>query len=169
MRIDYMSFVCWNKQLIIRLLILKLIYNYGGINFPSYFVALKPITLLVKTEDYYSYSNTIFGGKKKSKLLKDYIIEYELSISGFFQSYHTDYTVSTGTLIGLYSDSYKPMTLETLFSKQVTHLHDDSIGILIPHHQLYKRTFYNWFIYLSFDEIIEVQNCLVYYLTLGIS
>lgn len=57
--------------------------------------------------------------------------------------------------LGVKDINNKPVGLEELLSNNYLQLHDNAFGTYIPANELLKRTAYNWFVYLTPQEVLE--------------
>ena len=124
----------------------------------------------------YYPSNTIMIANKNCQQLKEYIeyLEHLISKDNTHESiflksvsYYLNNKISEKNIelisaeyIGTRDNNKNKITLDRLFEDNDIPLHDNCIGIYVDNNSLLKRKKYNWFCYLSLDELVEVNNYL---------
>lgn len=184
------------------ILMMQLLYKYGGVHLPLSFIALRNIddlyTMCLKNHECFigtsinkhiPYNNedfmidtSIMGCVKESKVMKDIIETYSHMTSKDFTHEH----ILEGTLnkyieervrnddmyllqpeyLGLVDNENNPITTERLMEpKQNDYsLNHMSYGIVVPHKDIMNRTKYQWYGMLSFEDVLDVDNMISYYL-----
>lgn len=69
-----------------------------------------------------------------------------------------------GQKIGIKTAKRKTILLEELFEERKLDLSEDCLGIYIPEDELKNRRKYNWFLYLSKDDIMKTNVAIVKYI-----
>ena len=69
-----------------------------------------------------------------------------------------------GEIIGIKNASKQKILLEELMEEKELDLHSKCCGIYIPHDEILKRIKYQWFAYLTSDEILKSTSILSKYL-----
>jgi len=84
------------------------------------------------------------------------------SIGYYFNSKINDNKIKLipAEYIGIRDNKKNKITLDRLFDSDEIELHSNCFGIYINSAELLKRKKYNWFCYLTIDEIINVNNFL---------
>ena len=72
-----------------------------------------------------------------------------------------------GEIIGVKTASKQKILLEDLMEEKELELHSKCCGIYIPQNEILKRTKYQWFAYLSSEEILKTTSILSKYLQLS--
>ena len=169
--------------------LLQVLYNYGGVMVPPTIFLKKSIKTVDNPNIWYvveimntsSVSNlntitsTIFSGSSKNNLdLKKYIDQYSKDIANDFgeQSLHfnTNYITKNdiyyldGKFIGIKDKYDKYIRLDDLMENKNIILDENTIGVYIPHHELIKRKKYNWFCYLTYEEVLKCKIFISYYM-----
>lgn len=169
--------------------LLQILYEYGGVMVPPSLYLKKSIKTVDNPNIWYvaeiinksSVSNlntitsTIFAGSSKNnKELKQYIDQYSNDIANDFgeQSLHfnTNYITKNniyyldGKFIGVKDKFNNYINLEDLMESKNILLHEDAIGLYIPHTELIKRKKYNWYCYLNYEQVLKCNVFISYYM-----
>jgi hypothetical protein len=163
--------------------LLKLLYTYGGILMPNSMYMRKSIYSIDKDNTFYVcevvnqgesvslgdfvYSTKITGSNKNNPILGNYINKYSDHCLKDLTHEHKyfsdqclkkmDIPILSGKFIGTRDKYNKPIRLEDLMENKTIKLDSKHVGIYIPHEELMRRTKYNWFIYLTSEEVLETN------------
>ena len=172
------------KNKLIYLGILKLIYLYGGYLVPKSFLCFKDLNNLLtdKTISFYDNQNKAdsnwIGAPKNSEVIYKFINYMEGVITAdytqtsiiedlrgkWIQKNKNKIQIYSNKLIGRTVNSGKPLFIEEILSTTANFkLDPESYGIYLNDEEILKRRYYNWFCYLSPNEILESQLYLVNY------
>jgi hypothetical protein len=167
---------------------LKVLYNYGGVILPPSLFLKKSIKSIDDPNKWYvseinntfniSYMPTyptqlLMGSNKKNDKLIEYIQYYSEKIKNDFgeESLHfSNYLKKNkvdcldGRIIGTKDKKGRAIMLEDLMENKKIHLHQDHVGVYIPHNELIKRNKYNWFCSLSAKEVLECNVFISHYM-----
>ena len=69
-----------------------------------------------------------------------------------------------GVLIGTRDKNNHPIRLEDLMESHTIDLHRSHVGVYIPHDELIRRTKYNWYTYLTSEQVLEANVFLSKYM-----
>ena len=123
-------------------------------------------------------SMKMMGAKKGCPEIKQMLAENKVDPTGHFtvepkfvgkiqQWLHTcrgRITIVNGKQIGVKSTKGKQILLEHLMSENFLDLDKDAYGIYIPADEILARPKYQWFAYLSSDEVLKTNPIIVKYL-----
>lgn len=125
-------------------------------------------------------SYEIFGSNKENKELNNFIdyienlVNKEYTNENFFigniNNYllnklrKNDIAIITAEYLGLKTNKNKEITIEDLFGNALIEFNDNAYGMLINNCNILKRHAYNWFCYLSINEILDSNFILAKYL-----
>ena len=128
-----------------------------------------------------------FGANKETENVRDFIQFMERSISSDYTSEsHFNGTFNTwcmhkinngnmylvdGTMVGVKTVENEAITVESLLSdnNEYIHFYPKLYGIWIPSRDLLNRTYYEWFVRLSTDQILESKFILAKYFLLAMA
>lgn len=175
-----------------ELCLLQILYEYGGVIVPPSLYLKKSIQTIDNPNIWYvaeiinkssvshlsTITSTVFSGSSiHNKDLKTYIDQYTSDITNDFgeQSLHfnTNYITKNhiyyldGRFIGIKDKYGEYINLEDLMENKKILLDNDAIGLYIPHNELIKRKKFNWFCYLTFEEILKCNVFISYYMISG--
>jgi len=172
-----------------ELCLLQVLYKYGGVIVPPSLFLKESIKKIDDESKWYvveipntthvSYLNSICsttftGSSEKNSQLNKYIEYYTKEITNDFGEQSIHFNVNymkqnsipylDGKLIGVKDKYNNVITLEELMEHNKILLDDNNIGLYIPHEQLLKRTKYNWFCALNFEELLKCKSFISYYM-----
>lgn len=74
-----------------------------------------------------------------------------------------------GQKIGVKTTKRKPILIEELFEERPLDLDDSHVGIYIPEDELLRRHKFNWFVYLSKEDVFKANSIIVKYMKKSLS
>ena len=128
-------------------------------------------------------SNKFIGCKKNSPIMKEYFQYLEqLNSSDFTSEVDFDGTTSkwlyekslqggihkvSGSLIGVKDKEGKAIILDNLMGENYLNLSEKCLGIYIPSEQILRRTKYEWFARMSFQQILTCNSIICKHILLS--
>ena len=170
--------------------LLKVVHTYGGILMPCSFFMRKSIYTIDKENTFYVgeftnqgehvsmndfiYSTKLMGSNAKNPILGDFINKFSdhclkdltnecLHFSDQLLK-KMDIPLLNGKIIGTKTKDNKRILLEDLMESKMVELDPSHIGLYIPHEELMRRTKYNWYVYLSSEQVLETNVFLSKYM-----
>ena len=163
--------------------ILKILYTYGGVVIPYSMILRKSIVSIDKDNTFYVsemsnqgenssfgeyvYSTKMMGSNINNPILGEYINKYSdiclkdlTNECKYFSEQllkKMDIPMLNGKIIGTKTKNDKPILLEDLMDTKPIQLDPSHVGIYIPHEELMKRTKYNWYAYLTSEQVLETN------------
>lgn len=163
--------------------LLQILYDYGGVMMPPSMYLRNTIYNIDKTNTFYVseipnqgghsttqnmvYSTKLTGSNKQNPILGEYIRSYSdmclkdlTNESNYFSDQllkKMNIPLLNGLLIGTRDKNNHPIRLEDLMESHAIELHPSHIGIYIPHDELMRRTKYNWYAYLTSEQVLETN------------
>jgi len=138
---------------------------------------------LIKYEDCFIPSPYFMACQKDDSVLKDWIKEYETQFKEHSQQVVSSVStlithpqmaqklaqesrvqVLDGQYLGIKEPTGKPIGLEELLTDNYLNLHPDAYGIYIPADEVLKRTNWQWFAYMSQEEILDSNMIIAKYI-----
>ena len=169
--------------------LMKILYEHGGVLVPPSLFLHKSIQKIDNDDVWYvidSYnhhsdnlksmlpSTVVSGSNKENKSLKKYITYLEEIVLKDFGETSLHYSanyflknnipVLDGALIGIRDVKNKPIGLDQLMSSRELVLRSDAIGLYMPHDELLRRKAYQWYCYLSEQEVLDAHVAFSYYI-----
>ena len=172
---------------------MQLLYTYGGIIVPPSFLCLKNLYPLYQSQSIpfvmenvnyngncqFSPDPYFIGANKGCGVIKSYVDYLARMISD-------DYTAESlflndmskwcalrcksgvmklidASMMGVKNRMGDAVVTEMFFEQQPLHLSGNTLGILIPHDQILKRTMLNWFCYIDRNELLNLDTNLGMY------
>ena len=175
-----------------KLMFCKILYEYGGVIMPFSFFCKKSIKEVDNTELWWvsevknqginvSQKNGIksielMGSSKKNENLNEFIEKYKETLKKDFGMEHSTFITDNlqyisyldGKIIGTKGENNKFLGLEDLMSNNKINMVQDNVGIYVPHKELLRRRHYNWFCYLSTDDLLISKTFLSEYMSSNI-
>lgn len=168
------SFICF-KDLIEM-------YEKGTLGNKMFMCQFNNDNITSTTYNYYP-SLKFCGAKKETQVVEELVDFIQRTIS-------TDYTaqsvfqgdfdrwcsskaregkinVISGMEIGIKTRDDRPINIDTLMSQNVVNLHPQAFGIYIPAQEILNRRNYEWFAYLSEEEVLKIDSVIGRYLLLS--
>jgi len=166
-----------------KLALANVLYNYGGLLVPNSFICCQ--SLMPLYEQYTKNKSMFVGeflDHSISSSISDFSPNTRLmactqnsEMMGEFISYlerlnSNDYTAEANFIgtesdwckdklqanqLGIKDSNNKPIVIEELLSSNFLELQTGAVGMYVPAEQLLKRINYNWFAYLSPEEVLK--------------
>lgn len=163
--------------------LLKILYTYGGVLMPHSMIMRKSIISIDKENTFYVseipnqgensslgeyiYSTKMMGSNANNPILGDFLNKYSdnclkdlTNECKYFSEQllkKMDIPMLNGKIIGTKTKDEKPILLEDLMESKPIDLDSSHIGIYIPHDELIRRTKYNWYVYLTSEQVLEAN------------
>lgn len=172
-----------------ELCLLQILHQYGGVIVPPTLFLKKTIKKIDNPDIWYvveiyntdkvSLLNTTLspvftGSSPKNTNLKKYIDYYSNDIKNDFGEQSLHFNVNyirknnipyvDGKIFGIRNKNNKLITLEELMENNTIQLCPQNIGLYIPHNELIKRTKFNWYCALNFEEVLKCNIFISYYM-----
>lgn len=163
--------------------LLTILHHYGGIMMPCSMYLRKSIYTIDKNNTFYVceipnqgqtsslgdfvYSTKLMGSNKNNPILGEYINKYSEACvkdltneTKYFSDQllkKMDIPILNGKIIGIRDKKDKPILLEDLMEQKSIDLATSNVGIYIPHDELMRRTKYNWYVYLTPEQVLATN------------